>query len=245
MRAFGEHLHVRRCNANMSTLEAIIFDFDGVIADTEPLHYGALQQVLAELGISLSERQYYADYLGYDDRGCFMAALSANGQMISPGLIDDLMKKKARAYLHGLPARLKIFPGVRELVREAARHYELGIASGALRHEIELILEQANLRKQFSHITSAEDVTQGKPSPDPFLRALSGLNTVDSTRRLLPAGCLVIEDSLPGIRGAHAAGMKVLAVANTHDIDDLHEADAIVSSLDQLQLPELVSRLWK
>lgn len=229
----------------MITLQAIIFDFDGVIADTEPLHYGALQHVLAELGISLSESQYYADYLGYDDRGCFMAALSQNGRTISPGLIDDLMKKKAQAYLDGLPTRLKIFPGVRELVRDAAHYYRLGIASGALRHEIELILEQADLRKEFSHITSAEDVTQGKPSPDPFLRALSGLNTVESTHVLFPAGCLVIEDSLPGIRGARAAGMKVLAVANTHGIDDLHEADAIVSSLDQLQLPELVSRLWK
>ncbi len=229
----------------MSTLQAIILDFDGVIADTEPLHYDALQQVLADLGISISENQYYADYLGYDDRGCFAAALSANGRAIFPGLVDDLVKKKAGAYLDGLQARLKIFPGVRELIRDAALHYRLGIASGGLRHEIELILEQADLRKEFSHITSAEDVTRGKPSPDPFLHALSGLNGVDSTHAILPADCLVIEDSLPGIRGAHAAGMKVLAVANTHGIADLHEADAIVSSLDRLQLSELISQLWK
>ena len=230
----------------MNSLQAIIFDFDGVIADTEPLHYAALRQVLlAEFGIALTTTEYYADYLGYDDRGCFKAALTTHQRHVTPDLIDELVQKKGLAYLAALGTDLKIFPGVGDLIQETARDYRLAIASGALRHEIELILEQGGLRKAFSHITSAEDVVRGKPSPEPFLRAMAGLTATAPLRPLRPADCLVIEDSLPGIRGARAAGMKVLAVANTHSIQDLHEADAVVSSLEHVTISELVSTLWK
>ncbi len=230
----------------MDSLQAIIFDFDGVIADTEPLHYAALRHVLlAEFGITLTTTEYYADYLGYDDRGCFKAALSAHQRPVTSGLIDELVRKKGGAYMEALGTDLKLFPGVPDLIWEAARGYRLAIASGALRHEIELILTQAGLRKAFSHITSAEDVSQGKPSPEPFLQAMAGLNAIPSHRPLHPADCLVIEDSLPGIRGARAAGMKVLAVANTHNIQDLHEADSVASSLELVRISELASTLWK
>lgn len=230
----------------MDGLQAIIFDFDGVIADTEPLHYAALRHVLlAEFGITLTTTEYYADYLGYDDRGCFKAALAAHQRPVTSGLIDELVRKKGRAYLAALGTDLKLFPGVQDLIWEAARGYRLAIASGALRHEIELILKQAGLRKAFSHITSAEDVSQGKPSPQPFLKAMAGLNALASPRPLHPADCLVIEDSLPGIRGARAAGMKVLAVANTHSIQDLHEADSVASSLELVTISDLASTLWK
>jgi beta-phosphoglucomutase len=137
-----------------------------------------------------------------------------------------------------------IFPGVREFVRDAAVAYPLAIASGALRHEIEVILEQAGLRKEFLHITSAEDVTRGKPDPQPFLHALDGLNRQRQAPRITAESCLVIEDSLPGIRSAKTAGMKVLAVANTHTIQDLHEAHAAAQSLSQIHLNELRERLW-
>jgi len=160
----------------MATLTAIIFDFDGVIADTEPLHFASFRQTLAEIGISLSEPAYYADYLGYDDLGCFIAALTAHKHPADPAALAQLMQRKAHAYLESVTDHLVIFPGVREFVREAAAAYPLAIASGAIRHEIEVILEQAGLRKEFLHITSAEDVTRGKPDPQPFLQALNGLN---------------------------------------------------------------------
>ena len=229
----------------MPKLQAIIFDFDGVIADTEPLHYAALRDVLlTEFGITLSRAEYYADYLGYDDRGCFQAALAAHQRPAAPGEIDELVQKKGRAYLSALDTDLKLFPGVRPLIEEAARICSLAIASGALRGEIELILEEAGLRKAFAHITSAEDVSQGKPSPEPFLHAMAGLGAITPHRPLQPDDCLVIEDSLPGIRGARAAGMKVLAVANTHPIQELQEADAVTASLAQVTLEELASTLW-
>lgn len=228
----------------MSELRAIIFDFDGVIADTEPLHFAALRQVLAGIDISLTEQEYYTDYLGFDDRGCFLAAMQSHRRQPSPALLGELMGRKAQAYLSAVREHLAIFPGVRELVHDAAARYPLAIASGALRNEIELILEEAGLRKAFLHITSAEDVTRGKPAPEPFLHAMSALNRQPSQSALTPDDCLVIEDSLPGIRAARAAGMKVLAVANTHTVQDLGEADAITHSLADTNLSDLRSRLW-
>ena len=228
----------------MATLTAMIFDFDGVIADTEPLHFASFRQTLAEIGISLTEADYYANYLGYDDRGCFLAALNAHQHPTDPVALAQLMQRKARAYLRSVKDHLVIFPGVREFVREASAAYPLAIASGALRHEIEVILEQAGLRKEFLYITSAEDVTRGKPDPQPFLQALNALNRQRQEQAITAESCLVIEDSIPGIRGAKIAGMKVLAVANTHTIQDLHEAHAVAQSLSQIRLSELRERLW-
>jgi HAD superfamily hydrolase (TIGR01509 family) len=228
----------------MNTLSAIIFDFDGVIADSEPLHFAGFRLTLAEIGISLTESDYYANYLGYDDRGCFIAALTAHQRPVDPSVIAPLMQRKAQAYLESVKDHLVIFPGVREFVSEAAAAYPLAIASGALRHEIEFILEQAGLRKAFLHITGAEDVTKGKPDPEPFLHALAALNRQRPNQTIAPDSCLVIEDSIPGLRGAKTAGMKVLAVANTHTIQDLHEAHAVAQSLSQVRLSELRERLW-
>jgi beta-phosphoglucomutase len=228
----------------MATLAAIIFDFDGVIADTEPLHFACFRQTLAEIGISLTESDYFANYLGYDDRECFMAALTAHRRPTDPSALAQLMQRKAHAYLESVKDHLVIFPGVREFVREASTAYPLAIASGALRHEIEVILEQAWLRKDFLHITSAEDVTRGKPDPQPFLHALNALNRQRREQAITAGSCLVIEDSVPGIRGAKTAGMKVLAVANTHTIHDLHEAHAATQSLSHIRLSELCKRLW-
>ena len=228
----------------MATLTAIIFDFDGVIADTEPLHFAGFRQTLAEIGINLTESDYYANYLGYDDRGCFIAALTTHQHPTDPAAIEQLMQRKAYAYLELVKDHPVIFPGVCEFVREAAAAYPLAIASGALRHEIELTLEQAGLRKEFLHITSAEDVTRGKPDPQPFLQALNALNRQRQEQAITAGSCLVIEDSIPGIRGAKTAGMKVLAVANTHTIQDLHEAHAVAQSLSQIRLSELRERLW-
>lgn len=224
-------------------MQAVIFDFDGVIADTEPLHFEGLRRTLDEIQVVLTEEDYYANYLGFDDRGCFLEALRVNQLPASPSLIERLMTKKATAYLASMKDHVVIFPGVKEFVEEAAATYPVAIASGALRVEIELVLEHIGLRKAFRHITSAEDVTRGKPNPEPFLHALAGLNRQQGTV-VSPASCLVIEDSLPGIRAAKSAGMNVLAVANTHTLQDLHEADAVTQSLQETRLTDLRARLW-
>jgi HAD superfamily hydrolase (TIGR01509 family) len=225
-------------------MRAVIFDFDGVIADTEPLHFEGLRRTLATIGITLTEADYYANYLGFDDRGCILEALRVNDRAAPLSLVAELMQHKAKAYLASVKDHLVLFPGVQAFVETVARTYPIAIASGALRQEIELILEQSGIRKLFRHITSAEDVHDGKPNPEPFLHALEGLNRASASSPIAPDGCLVIEDSLPGIRAARAAGMKVLAVANTHTVQDLHEAHAVTHSLQDTLLADLRARLW-
>ena len=224
---------------------ALILDVDGVIADTEPLHFRGFQRILADIDIPLTEADYYARYLGFDDRGAFVEALSSSGRPAPSETIAELVWKKSSVYLQTVRDHIVIFPGVESFVRSAASRYPVAIVSGALRREIELILDVAGFRSCFSHITSAEDVTQGKPHPQGFRLALEALNRTVRTPSIAAEECLVIEDSLPGIRGARAAGMKVLAVANTHTVQELGEADAITHSLADVTVDELQRRLWK
>jgi len=239
-------IHRMRNHQTLNAMRAVIFDFDGVIADTEPLHFEGLRRTLAEIRIDLTEADYYTNYLGFDDRGCILEALQVNQRPVSAALVQDLMARKATAFLASIKDHLVLFPGIREFIQEAAATCPIAIASGALRSEIELVLDQAGIRKAFCHITSAEDVTKGKPDPQPFLHALANINRVqpDSAPAIVPGACLVIEDSLPGIRAAKSAGMKVLAVANTHTVQDLHEAHGISHNLRDTNLAEIRSRLW-
>ncbi|MCP9451262.1 MAG: HAD family phosphatase [Nitrospira sp.] len=229
---------------NKPSMRAVIFDFDGVIADTEPLHFEALRRTLETVGVTLTEADYYARYLGFDDQDCIVEALRVNRFPATEPVVRDLMQKKADAYLNFIRDHVVLFPGVREFILEIACTYPLAIASGALRAEIDLVLEQAGLRQAFRHITSSEDVANSKPAPEPFLHAMAGLNREQVDVPLTPDACLVIEDSLPGIRGAKSAGMKVLAVTNTHTLQDLQEADAVTSALHISTLAELKARLW-
>ena len=222
-------------------LKAIIFDFDGVLADTEPLHFRIFQQVLQEEGLPLSERDYYEKYVGFDDRGCFHAILSEHGRPAPPETIQQLVERKAAMMLGHITTTKVVYPGVVAFVKDVVNRYRLAIVSGALRHEIELILKAACMRDDFEHLTAAEDVQDGKPAPEGYLHALRSLN-----RRapLLASECLVIEDTVFGIQAAHAAGMRCLAVATTYPPDRLGIADAVTTTLNDYALDSLARRFW-
>ena len=222
-------------------LKAIIFDFDGVLADTEPLHFRMFQRVLQDEGLPLSERDYYQKYVGFDDRGCFHAVLSEHGRPAPPETIHRLVERKAAMMLGQITTTNVAYPGVVEFVKTVAGRYRLAIVSGALRHEIELILTTAGMRDDFEHITAAEDVPDGKPAPDGYLHALHSLNR---PAPLLASECLVIEDTLFGIQAAHAAGMRCLALSTTYPPDRLGIADAVITTLKDCDLASLAQRLW-
>ena len=216
-------------------LKALIFDFNGIIVDDEPIHFKLFQQVLAEEGIELTEEAYYARYLGFDDRGAFTAGLRENQRQPDDRKIKELIERKARYYQRAIRDHVAIFPGVRRLIASVAQTYPLAVASGALRHEIETILQTAGMLDYFSAIVSAEDVKQGKPEPEIFLQALAALNGIGRNDRAIESGeCVVIEDSKEGIRGARRAGMKCLAVSNSHPAELLGDADAVVASLEEV-----------
>jgi HAD superfamily hydrolase (TIGR01509 family) len=227
-------------------LKAIIFDFNGVIADDEPLHLELFQKVLGEEGLPLSEQDYYGkNYLGMDDRGCFEAVFRAHGRTITEDTLQQLIARKANYYQQAIQSRMILFPGAADFVKLAAQRYLLAIASGALRREILMILEHAGIKQYFEAIVSAEDVREGKPSPEGFMKALERLNHPPSlsVQPILPGECLVIEDSPYGITAARSAGMKCAAVMNSYPAERLGEAHLVVKTLVGLRL-EVVEALF-
>ena len=220
-------------------LKAVIFDFNGILVDDEPIHLELFRKVLAEEGLALTKEVYMERYMGMDDRGCFRAVFEDNGGKLEDAKLADLIARKAKYYQNTIAERIVIFPGVKRLVSELAERFPLAVASGALRAEIEMILQVGGLRKYFQVIASAEDVDHGKPHPEVFVKALRGLN--EKRRDPIRASeCLVIEDTKDGIAAAHRAGIKCLAVTNSYPAAEL-QAEAVVASLEEVTIPFLES----
>jgi HAD superfamily hydrolase (TIGR01509 family) len=201
---------------------------------------------LLEEGLLLSDKEYYARYLGMDDRGCFRAVFQDRGRSLNDAALAELIERKAAYYRSSIADRMVVFPGVKELVPELAARFPLAVASGALRDEIELVLRTLGLRNFFRAIASAEDVGAGKPDPGIFLKALRGINaglseSVQGAELIRPSECLVIEDSKEGILAAQRAGMKCLAVANSYPPGELKSATAVAESLADVTIPLLES----
>jgi len=218
-------------------IRAIIFDFDGVLANTEHLHYQAAAAVLAEQGISLSEEHYFAEYLGYDDRGLFLAALSQAGKEPDERMVAGLVEAKGRRYMDLIRGNRVLIDGVSATVNCLAARWPLAICSCARREEIEAILADADLLGRFAIIVAAGDFARPKPDPECYNIALQRLRVLPALRATNPlraAECLVIEDSVPGIRAAKAAGMKVVAVTTSHPRERLTEAQAVFDSVAAL-----------
>jgi HAD superfamily hydrolase (TIGR01509 family) len=228
-------------------LRAIIFDFNGVIINDEPLHLELLRRVLTEEGLAVTDQEYHEKYLGYDDRGCFIAALTDAGRKplaTNTAFISELIARKAAYYQAAIDERYLLFPGVVEMVRHLAARLPLAIASGALRQEIELVLARGGIRDCFQAIIAAEDVSACKPHPEGYIKALAALNLLTTAQRSIePSECLVIEDSIAGIEAAHGAGMRCLAVTNSYRVDELAEADWIATSLAECDPEALLAGL--
>lgn len=220
-------------------LRAVIFDFDGVITDSEILHFRAFNAVLAPHGFELTKHEYYKDYLGMSDKDCFKALIGADRLGIQEAQIPALIQKKTKIFEQLARTEGQIIEGVREFLDLlAAAQVPIAICSGALRPEIELILEEAGLRSRFDAIVSAEEVHRGKPDPEGFVLALRKLNDIWPDV-IAPESCLVVEDSHWGLKAARAAGMRTIAVTNTYEATQLKQADKVVARLDQLTMADL------
>lgn len=226
---------------DQSVLRAIIFDFNGVLVDDEPLHLEMFQKVLQEEGIPIGEEEYYQRYLGLDDRGCFQAVHQDRGKNLDERRLSELIHRKAIYYRAALEKGIRVFPGVREVVPSLAARFPLAIASGALRNEIEFILQKIGLASCFQGIVSSEDVRHGKPHPETFVKALAILNQGRARGPILSSQCLAVEDSREGILAARGAGMKCLAVTNSYPAEELGMADAVVQSLADVAVSRLES----
>ncbi len=225
---------------------AIVFDFDGVIANSEPLHLEAFQQVLATIGVHLPAVEYYERYLGYDDERGFRAVLGDRGLAPRDEEVARLIDVKAVLLERLLSAEGILVPGAAECLARVGALMPMAIASGARREEIELVLEAQDLRHHFEVIVAATETPRSKPFPDPYARALALL----AERGRLPAGtdpshCVAIEDSHWGIASARAAGLRCIGLTTSYPREAIGEADVVVESLDEVtaDLLERVRRL--
>ena len=220
-------------------LAAVIFDFDGVIADSEILHLRAFNQMLAQFQIEITKEQYYRDYLGLSDLD-LLRELSSRGLLEDQERqIEELAQQKERIFEKLAATESHIIDGVREFLdRLRDNGIPMAICSGALAREIEPMLEQAHLRHFFEVIVSAEQVARGKPHPEGFMLALDKLN-LDRPQSIRADQCVVIEDSHWGLEAAKAAGMHTVAVTNSYDAEQLSMAEKIVDHLSELSLDEL------
>jgi beta-phosphoglucomutase len=216
-------------------IRAVIFDFDGVIANSEPLHFLAFRDIVHEEGLTFTEREYYASYLGYDDAGVFRAIADDRGLQWTDDFVARLIERKAIRLEELERDRSVLFPGAEAAIERLRVAYPLAIASGALKAEILRVLNRANLTRHFRVIVAAEDTPASKPSPDPYLRAVKLLgDAIDQP--LLAEECVAIEDSRWGLESARTAGLRTIAVTHTYPADALPQSDFTISSLDALTI---------
>ena len=214
-------------------LLGVIFDFDGVLADTEPLHLRAYQDVLADSPMSLDRAAYYDRYLGFDDMGVFTAAAADSGVSLSPNDLEGLIASKGQRFLELLGTEDVLFPGARACVERLSADLALGVASGALHDEIDLILTRADLRRRFTCIVATDDVERPKPAPDSYTRAIE-LLSADLGRRVSPSSFVAVEDSRWGIEAAAAAGLPCLGVTHTYPAEELGLATRVLPDLSAI-----------
>ena len=230
----------RAREANVA-LRAIVFDCDGVLIDSEPVHYIAFKKTLGSIGAILTEELYKERYLAMDDRGAFSKFFQDQGAPLPPEELERLMNQKAAVFeeLVGTEGILP-FPAVPELVMALSQRYPLAIASGARKHELEILLETAGIRPYFEAVISADDVERGKPDPESYLRAIDALNASGKRPTAIrPEECVVIEDSKEGVTSAHGAGMKCVAVATSYPAFELSRADLVVPTVAALRISQI------
>jgi len=222
---------------------AVLFDFDGVIVNSEPLHFYAFHEVLKTERIEISEDEYYREIIGFDDRGAFRKIFERRNRPLEPKTLLALMARKSGIMMDLIQnRRFTALPGVEQFVRSLWRTRPLAICSGALREEIEAMLEGVSLRDCFQVIVAAEDVAVGKPDPSGYLLTLKLLSE-KTKKTLAPADCLVVEDAPTVIRSVKSVGFPTLGVATSYPLMKLSDADWAVKTLRPDEVLSEVPRL--
>ncbi|MCP6759854.1 MAG: HAD family phosphatase [Fischerella sp. CENA71] len=222
------------------TLKAVLFDFNGVIIDDESIHLQLIDEILIQENLQPQRRDERQASLGRSDRACFQDLLTRRGRVMSEQYLTQLLTKKAKLYALEIEKleKLPLYPGLDDLIFQVrSRNLNLALVSGAIRQEIELVLERAKLTEYFPVIVAGDDITTSKPEPDGYLLAVERLNQTYPALNLQPSECLAIEDTPAGIQAAKRAGMQVVGIANTYPFHMLQRlANWTVDYLTDLEL---------
>jgi beta-phosphoglucomutase len=223
-------------------LRAVIFDFDGIIVDSEPLILKLTQEMATLEGWTVTEEEYYRDYLALDDRGLVEHLYASHGRPLDARRRDEWVHWKGERYEAIIRDGLPPIPGVAEFITGLAQRYPLAIASGSLYGEIHHLLTKMGLRQKFSVVATADECERSKPDPAVYLVALARLQALPAFREqpLLAKECLAVEDAPLGVVAAHAAGLKCLAITHSRPAEELQHADLVTGdyagiTLDRLQ----------
>ncbi len=208
----------------MEQIDAVIFDMDGVIVDSEPHHERAFREVFQEMGYGETHGVHFPDYYGKSDRALWVDFIDRHQPAQT---LDQLAEWKQRRFLETIRAEEPIFEDLPQLVQRLSAHYKLGLASGSNHSIIDAILAMKNLRRYFPVVVSAQDVARGKPAPDIFLRAAELLKAE-------PSRCWVIEDSEAGVDAARAADMTAVGITNSLPAEKLSRANYVVSTYAEI-----------
>jgi len=220
-------------------MDAIVFDFDGVIADSEPVHFRCFAEELDSIGIALDEEEYYRRYIGYEDHEGFEVMLRDREVKFDQALIERLVAGKTAKLQHHMRETIQPISGTAEWIAELRqRSIPMAICSGAQREEVLLGLERFDLAGAFAVIVAAQDVARSKPDPQGYAQAVQQLG-MQLGRELSPGPCLAIEDSAAGIAAARGAGLAVVAITSSHPAEQLTSADRVVDTLLELSADEL------
>ncbi|QEM68628.1 HAD family phosphatase [Geobacter sp. FeAm09] len=213
--------------------DAVIFDFDGIIVDTEPLHHKAFQRILEPLGLGFSWQQYVDTYMGFDDRDAFIEAFASQNRPLDAATLASLVEQKARVFQTVIQDGITSYPGVVELITKLHQmQVPLAISSGALRSDIAPIVQQLDIAHCFDVIVTADDVTKSKPDPETYRLAFKKL--ASRTAPLSPERTVAIEDTPAGISAAQGAGLQIIGVTNSYPKELLSTATVVLDSLEKL-----------
>jgi len=222
------------------TLKAVLFDFNGVIIKDEAIHEQLISEILIEENLRPSPQEYREICLGRSDRVCVAELLKRRGRLVTESYLTQLIARKAKAYERQLETleKLPIYPGLEDLIfKIRVAKLPMGVVSGALRSEVELVLNRAQLAQHFSVIVAGDDIKVSKPEPDGYLLAVERLNQQYPELKAQASECLAIEDTPAGIESAKRAGMQVVGVANTYPFHMLQrQANWTVDYLHDLEL---------
>jgi len=219
--------------------EAVLFDFDGILVDSEPMHYRAFTEVLDPLGMGFPWKEYVEIYMGFDDRDAFREAFRAKGIDLDDATLAKLVAAKSRAFQDGLRNGVTACRGAVPMIASLhAAGRPLALCSGALRSDIAPILAQLGVARCFDVIVSADDVRRSKPDPESYALAFARLSERHPTLLTVPGKSVAVEDTPAGIRSAKGAGLRVLAVTNSYGAGELAEADWITDSLESVRFEE-------
>jgi HAD superfamily hydrolase (TIGR01509 family) len=238
--------HPARRSKLTAMLKSLVFDFDGVIVDSEPLHHRAFVRVAKTLGYEMSWEQYLAEFVGYDDRDAFRVILGhAPGRPAPDGVeqrIAQLVQEKAVAFELEVDEGVDAIPGSVELIQQLVGKLPIAIASGATQLDIRIILAKLGLENVFDVTVTADDVQRSKPDPESYAKAVALLAARYPQNNITPSTSLAIEDTATGICSARGAGLHVLGLTTTGPAELLHQASRVIPNLQGVDLEQL--RAW-